>query len=114
MLAAGRLREKITLRRLTDVSDGKGGYIRDWNTIAERLWAEVVGQAGRSAMLANTLQGIATYRIVIRYRPDIKANDQVLWNGLELNIVAPPVDPDGRREQLQIFADTSSPQNAAQ
>lgn len=77
----------------------------------ESIPAEVIGLGGREAMFANTLQGTATYRITIRYREGIQANDQILWRGQELNILAPPTDPTGRRRILQIMADSSAPQN---
>lgn len=113
-LQAGRLRDFISIRRPTDISDGKGAYRRGWQNIADRLPAEVIGQSGREAVIATTLQGTATYRITIRYREGLKANDQIIWRDQELNILAPPSDPDGRREQLQILADTSSPQKAGE
>lgn len=112
VLEPGRLREVITIRRLTDTPDGGGGYTRDWDTIAGPIFAEVLGQNGREALLANTLQGIATFKITVHYRTDLRVNDQILWNGQELNITAPPVDPWGLRRETQIFADTSAPQNA--
>ncbi len=113
----GRLRERITVRRLSDVSDGKGGYARAWTTVAASLPAEVLGQSGREAVIANTLQGTATYKITVRHRTDLRANDQIIWltgGDLELNILAPPVDPWGSRQETQIFADTSAPQEAGE
>lgn len=112
MLAAGRLRQLITIRRLTDVSNGKGGYKRGWSTLAENLRAEVISQSGRESVIANTLQGISTYKITIRHREGLKVNDQVIWNGQELNILAPPSDPTGKRQETLIFADTNTPQRA--
>jgi SPP1 family predicted phage head-tail adaptor len=112
MLRAGRLRERITIRRQGDVPDGKGGFTRDWTTVAEDLPAEVLAQSGREGLLVNTFQGTAAYKITVRYRTDLETHDQILWNGEELNIIAPPGDPWGKREETQIFADTSSPQDA--
>jgi SPP1 family predicted phage head-tail adaptor len=114
---AGRLRDKITIRRLEDAPTGRGGFDRSWMTIADRISAEVIGQSGREAVLANTLQGVATYRITIRYRKGLNAEDQVIWHrgpadDVELNVLAPPNDPWGRRQFLQIMADTSARQNA--
>lgn len=120
-LAAGRLRERITVRRLTDTPTGKGGSTRGWAAVGgmSRISAEVIGQSGREAVIANTLQGIATYQVVIRWRPlgsQPKVNDQVIWHAaggdVELNVLAPPVDRFGDKTQLQIFADTSAPQGA--
>lgn len=112
ILEPGRLRDAITIRRLADTPDGSGGFTRDWTTVVGPIFAEVLGQNGREALIANTLQGVATYKITVHYRTDLRVNDQVLWNGLELNIVAPPVDPWGTRQETQIFADTSAPQEA--
>jgi SPP1 family predicted phage head-tail adaptor len=112
MLQAGRLRERITIRRMTNTPTGKGGSTRAWADVVADLPAEVLGQSGREAVIANTLQGTATYRITIRYREGIQTSDQILWRDQELNILAPPSDPTGRREMMEIFADTSAPQNA--
>ena len=117
MLAAGRLRDRITIRRLADTPDGAGAFTRDWTTIAEDIPAEVLGQSGREGVIANTLTGVATYKITVRWRTDLRASDQIIWlsNGnQELNIIAPPVDPWGKREETQIFADTSAPQEAGE
>lgn len=108
----GRLRDRITIRRLTDAPTGKGGQTRTWATIAANIAAEVISISGREEVIANTLQGTATYRITIRHRAGIRTNDQVQWRGQELNILGPPVDPTGRRQIMQITADTSAPQNA--
>lgn len=113
----GRLRERITVRRLSDVSDGGGAWVRSWTTIAESLPAEVMGQSGREGVIANTLQGTATYKITTRHRTDLRANDQIIWltgEDMELNILAPPADPWGTRQETQIFADTSAPQEAGE
>lgn len=118
-LAAGRLRDRIVIRRLADVSDNKGGFTRSWTTIAECM-AEVINLSGREAVIGSTLQGLSTYRITIRMSPAWldggdaapRASDQVQWRGPELNIIAPPADPNGRREALVIMADTSVPQGA--
>jgi SPP1 family predicted phage head-tail adaptor len=111
-LAAGRLRERITIRRQQDVPDGKGAFTRSWTTIADGIRAEVINQGGREALVANALQGISAWRIVIRKRSDLLASDQVLWNDQELNIRSVGDDPLNPRDATQIFADTGTPQGA--
>lgn len=106
---AGRLRSRITIRRPTEVQNAKGGYDTAWATVADRIGADVEGLDGREAMFAQSLQGISSYRITIRWRAGLKASDQVvLADGTELNITAPPADPDGRKRWLTIMADTGS------
>jgi SPP1 family predicted phage head-tail adaptor len=111
---AGRLRERITVRRFTSTRTIAGGQVKAWATVPgmESIPAEVLGGGSSEAVLANRLEGTATYRITIRWREGIQARDQVLWRGLELNVLGPPQDPTGRREILQIIADTSARQGA--
>jgi SPP1 family predicted phage head-tail adaptor len=105
-LNAGDLNRKIQIRRSTEVSDGKGGYVTEWETIAEP-WAEVKGQGGSEATIDHVLQSISVYRIRIRWRGDVQAADQIRIGALELNIRSAE-DPNGDREQLVIIADTGA------
>lgn len=110
----GRLRERIEIRRKTDTKTDAGGFTRDWAAVAgmESIPAEVLGGGSNEAVVARRLDGVSTYRITIRHREGILAGDQIAWRGRELNILGEPVDPTGRRQFLQIFADTSAPQGA--
>ena len=116
-LQAGRLRDRITIRRRSDVKNARGGLTPTWSTVAV-VWAEVVSQSGREAMVASALQGIASYKITIRHRADIRAADQVLYSpfgaaaAIELNIKSVAPDPFLPREATVIFADTETPQGA--
>lgn len=106
-LSAGNLRHSITIRRNAQVSNGRGGYVSQWTDVAT-VWAEVATLDGRESMVEKVLQGVSSYRIRIRWRDDVKAADQLRYGTLDLNIVAPPADPDGRREELVILASTES------
>lgn len=109
---SGRLRDRITIRRLTDVPDGSGGFYRGWSTVAENLPSEVVNQSGREAMVANSLTGISAFRIVIRRGVEVRTSDQILFDGMELNVRSSGRDPFDPQDAVQIFADTESPQGA--
>lgn len=115
---SSRLRDRITIRRRSDVPDGKGGFVPGWTTLAERLPAEVVNQSGREAVIASALQGVSAYRIVVRQRSDLRVSDQVLYRPyraaaeLELNIRSFGEDPFLRRAATVIYADTEAPQGA--
>ena len=104
-LKAGDLRHKIIIRRLVEVDDGTGAYTSSWVTIAAP-WAEVKGQTGRESVMDQVLQSISIYRIRIRWRPDIRAADQIRHGDIVLNITSVD-DPDGDREQLVMIADTA-------
>lgn len=111
-LTPGRLNRRIELMRATvEVTRGEP-IITGWSAVT-KLWAEVIGQNGREAVIARVLEGISVYRITIRWRGDILPSDQIRLNGtLDLNIRSIS-DPDGTREQLMIIADTDGAQKTA-
>jgi SPP1 family predicted phage head-tail adaptor len=80
--------------------------------IVATVAAEVLGLDGRESVMDQALQGISTYRVTIRWRSDVLEADQLrsagsCFRGRDVNIRS-IVDPDGRREQLVILADTAS------
>lgn len=107
---AGELRHRITIRRETNTPDGKGGYDRSWSTLAT-VFAKVVSLNGREAVIGQTLQGISTFEITVRYRTDLQVSDQIEWSGRELNIHAAE-DKLGTRQWTVITASTEAPQGA--
>jgi SPP1 family predicted phage head-tail adaptor len=109
---AGELRERITIRRQVNIKNtATGGLTRSWQTVAT-VAAKIVPLNGRESVVAHVLSGISVFEIVIRFRTGIEASDQVLWNGRELNITAPPEDRMGLRRHLWITASTQAPQGA--
>jgi SPP1 family predicted phage head-tail adaptor len=108
-LNSGDLRAKITILRADVLVDRGEPTVTGWSTVATP-WAEVTGQSGREAVIARALEGISVYRIRIRWRRGLLPSDQVrLSDGTDLNIKS-IADPDGRREQLLILADTDGAQ----
>lgn len=107
-LSPGRLRHRITIMREVLVDDGHGADTSTWEPRAT-VWAEVLGQIGREATIGQALQGIAAYKITIRYRDDILPSDQIVFGNVTMNIRS-AADPFGDLEQLLIVADTSSVQ----
>jgi len=107
MLAAGDLNRRIVIERKTDVSDGSGGYDRDWTTLAT-VWAKATPIAGKESIVAGTLRSSQPWRIEIRRR-DVTVEDRISasWlpagKVLEIQSVA---DPDGKRESLVLFCET--------
>jgi SPP1 family predicted phage head-tail adaptor len=112
MAGAGQLRELITIRRQSNVKNATtGGLTRTWTTVA-RVRAQVRAINGQEAMIGNTLQGISSFEVVIRFREDLRAADQIEWKGRELNIIAPPEDRFGNRQWTTMIASTLAPQGA--
>jgi SPP1 family predicted phage head-tail adaptor len=109
---AGRLRERITIRRQVNVKNARGGQDRSWTTVAANLSAEVVSLNGREAVIGHVLQGISTFEIRIRFRDDLKPADQIVWDARELNIHVAE-DKLGTRQWTMIQASTLAPQGSA-
>jgi SPP1 family predicted phage head-tail adaptor len=115
VIGAGNLRDRITIRRQVNLKNPEtGGLERSWETLAT-VWAEVKAINGREAVIGNTLQGISTFQVTIRWRGDVKASDQLLWpNGgtaRELNVLTAE-DRFGTHKWTTIIADTQAAQGA--
>lgn len=108
------LRHRMIIRRPTTTKKASGGGFEEtWPEVAT-VYAEVIGQDGRESVMDQALQGISVYRIRIRWRGDLKTSDQAssegdCFGGRTVNLRS-IVDPDGKREQLIIMADTASTQ----
>jgi SPP1 family predicted phage head-tail adaptor len=105
---ASRLRHRITIRRITEVKNGRGGLVDTPVDIAA-VWAEVKGLDGRESVMERVLQGVSVFRVTIRWRDDLRVSDQLVsagscFYGREVNIRS-IVDPDGRREQLVVIGE---------
>jgi SPP1 family predicted phage head-tail adaptor len=108
---AGKLRDRVTLRRQTNAKNAStGGLTRTWDDL-DTVWAEVVNLNGREAVIGTVLQGVSTFQITVRYRTDIQASDQIKWNGRELNVHSAE-DKAGTRQWTTIIASTEAPQGA--
>jgi len=110
-MSAGDLRQRITIRRQSDVPDGKGGFDRGWTTLAANLSSQVINLNGREAIIAHVLQGVSYFQVTIRYRTDVQVSDQIEWEGRELNVHAAE-DRLGTRQWTTIMASTEAPQGA--
>lgn len=104
-LSAGRLRHRVAIMRAIKVDTGKGGSTTTWTAVAKSVPVEVVGLTGTEAVREKVLRGIRVYQVTGRWRADLQPKDQLRFGTEDLNIRS-AVDPDGRRVQLVIIADT--------
>jgi SPP1 family predicted phage head-tail adaptor len=103
-----RMNRRITIKRSVDVPDSHGGFDTTWQDVAT-VWAEVISQNGREAVIASALLGVSSYKITVRYGVAVNVADQIHYDGKTLNIRSVD-DPDGKRVGLVIFADTEAVQ----
>jgi SPP1 family predicted phage head-tail adaptor len=84
-IAAGRLRERVTIEAFAGVADGLGGQTDAWQRVAT-VWADVLPLAGREAMVAGAMTGIEPYRVELRRRAGLTPQHRLSWRGRQLNI----------------------------
>jgi SPP1 family predicted phage head-tail adaptor len=110
-MASARYRHRVTIRRASNVADGKGAFNRTWTDVAANVPAEVISLSGRESQISNVLQGVSNFSITMRYVSGVVPSDQIKWGSRELNVLNAE-DPDGKRRQLVVLASTESPQGA--
>lgn len=101
-LAAGDLRERITFQVRgagRDVLGNANGAWTDFATVPAK--AEPI--RGREFFAQGQMQAEVTVRFVIRYRSDVHERMRIVWRSRPYEIVSPPIDADGAREQLELM-----------
>lgn len=103
-----RYRHRVDFQSRTATTDEWGGQVFIWADVATDVWCNVVPRRGlereSNLMLSRAEHEVATLRVYTRYRDDIEANMRIVWRGFLHEIVAPPIDIDGRGVELEIMA----------
>lgn len=82
MIAAGQLRQRVSIQTRTETSDSHRGYTESWSTVRRRVSASVLPLAGRDLERARQIDPRASHEITLRF-----------WD-------AYPTDLDGGRARL--------------
>ena len=101
-IAAGDLNQRITFQTRAAGQDVLGQQTGAW-VDAFTIWARADPIRGREFFTAGQMQAEVTVRFVIRYRADAAETMRILWRGEPYDIVSPPIDTDGAREQLELM-----------
>lgn len=88
-MAAGDLRERITIQAKSSVDDGMGGFEETWTTVST-VWGRTWGATGQERQLALSEQGELTRHFEIRYYPTLTEKNRIIYEGQSYNIVFPP------------------------
>ena len=96
------LRHRISILRPVTDTDDEGNILAQTTQEVGKAWALVLPFAAKiSDGYAEKVQEV-DYRIVIRYRADVRVTDLVQWNGKRLTLVAPPYPLGGKKRWLVI------------
>ena len=90
------LRERVDIMRAVKTRDAYGNVIRGAPAVVASCWAKVLpsGAVIRDGY-SETVNQI-NYRVVVRYRSDIKPTDTIKWRDKTLIMTAPPYDAESR------------------
>ena len=88
-------RIKIVYHEVT--RNERGGIVKGEEKLRAECWAKVLPLIGRIDDETPERVNTVTYRITVRFRADIKPDDEILWRGQRFRLQTPPIDIESRR-----------------
>ena len=106
MLAAGKLRHRVTIEQPTVTQNAQTGEITEgWSVFAANIPAAIEDLSARDFIQSAAMQSEITTRITVRYLPGIKPNMRVVNGDTIYNIRGVLADKDSRREYITLPCD---------
>jgi SPP1 family predicted phage head-tail adaptor len=84
-LDIGRLDKRITFRKIADGTDAVGQNTQEWQDY-KTVWATVKALRGGEYFEAQMIRPEKTYKITVRYMPDVTEDMQITYAGKTLEI----------------------------
>jgi SPP1 family predicted phage head-tail adaptor len=103
----GQMNQQVTIQLGTATQDDYGSPVTTWSTVAT-VWASVLPNR-RATDLERFLEATGRerqrtqYTLRLYFRADVTENNRLLWGAKPLDIKR-VIDPDGRRQWLEIEA----------
>lgn len=91
------LAERISFRNFITKRNERGDIIPKVEYERCRVWAKILPMTARISDDTLERTSRVTYRVIIRYRDDIKPDDEIVWRDKRLRILSPPFDAESRR-----------------
>lgn len=96
------LSERISVVYFSTSRNERGDIVKGTEITRCTVWAKVLPLAGKINDVTPQRENEITYRITIRYRTDIKPDDEIVWRGKRLKITATPFDVESRHIWTQV------------
>jgi len=100
VVAIGQLDARVVLK-VKMLTRGSAGGFSYTDGGSNTVWASVTALSGRDLLQAQQRNAEVSYRVEIRYRSDIDAKTQVVWEGRTLEAVW--VDQSQRRRGRSVL-----------
>jgi len=91
----GALNRRLILQAPSESADGMGGVTRDYDPVAT-VWGSVMPLSSRGDVEADRLGAVLRWRIVIRFRSDVKTRHRFI-DGAHIYRVVAVREMSGRR-----------------
>ena len=91
------LSERISVKYFETERDEYGNILRREEKERCRVWAQVYALAAKKNDAQPERENKITYRVTIRYREDIKPDDEIDWRGRRLKLLSPPFPLSGQK-----------------
>lgn len=88
------LTERISVCYFETARNAKGDIVKTAEVVRCTVWANVKPLSGRIQETTPAKENSITYRVTVRFRQDIKPDDEIIWRGKRLKITTPPFDID--------------------
>ena len=99
-ISMSELRHRITILRPVMDTDDEGNILTQTTQEVGKAWALVLPFAAKiSDGYAEKVQEV-DYRVVIRYRMDVRVTDRICWGDKTLTPIAPPYPLGGKKQWL--------------
>ena len=101
-VSMSELRYRISIMRPVTETDDEGNILAQTTQEVGKAWVLVLPFAAKiSDGYAEKVQEV-DYRIVIRYRADVRVTDRIRWGDKTLTPIAPPYPLGGKKRWLVI------------
>lgn len=91
------LSERISVHYLETARNQYGDIVKITEIERCKVWAKIFPLTARNNDGSPERVNKITYRVTMRYREDIKPDDEIIWRNRRLKIIAPPFDAESRR-----------------
>ena len=91
------LSERISVRNYVTKRNERGDILNSVEFERCRVWAKILPITARISDTQPERTNKVSYRVTIRYREDIKPDDEIVWRGRRLKLLSPPFDAESRK-----------------
>lgn len=105
---SGHLNRRVTIQAITDVSDGQGGYTREWGELGGAgnggAWVEASPAGGNATIEAGVNLQTQAWTFTMRFRDDVTTDMRLAADWLpdgHYIAIEGLADPDGKRHWLK-------------